>query len=274
MVGMASTDATGSDARADRTTIRSVAVPTEHGGWGLTLEPVVLGLLVAPSVAGAVLGLAAFLTFLARTPLKLVLVDRHRARWLPRTRRAATVAAAELTVIAVLATIAGLLGGWRWLWVAAIALPLAGIELWYDARSRSRRLVPELLGTIGVAAAAPAIVVIDDSDDRLAIAVWLLLAARGLGSIPFVRAQIALARRGVTDTRTSDAFQLVSVAVAAAAVVVDDRALWGALAVAALAIAQIPWARRAPTSIKRLGITQMVIGFAIVGVTACGVRLV
>ena len=32
---------------------RSVAVPTEHGGWGLTFEPVLLGLIVAPSWAGA-----------------------------------------------------------------------------------------------------------------------------------------------------------------------------------------------------------------------------
>ncbi|HDL49896.1 MAG TPA: prenyltransferase, partial [Actinobacteria bacterium] len=32
--------------------LRSVAMPTEHGGWGFTLEPIILGLLVAPSPAG------------------------------------------------------------------------------------------------------------------------------------------------------------------------------------------------------------------------------
>jgi hypothetical protein len=33
----------------ERSRLRSVALPSEHGGWGLTLEPAVLGLLVAPS---------------------------------------------------------------------------------------------------------------------------------------------------------------------------------------------------------------------------------
>ncbi|MCB0972737.1 MAG: YwiC-like family protein, partial [Acidimicrobiales bacterium] len=61
-----------------------MAMPTEHGGWGLTLEPVVLGLLVAPSIAGTCIGLAAIVAFLARTPLRIVLVDLRRRRWLPR----------------------------------------------------------------------------------------------------------------------------------------------------------------------------------------------
>ena len=29
-----------------RSPLRTVALPSEHGGWGLTLEPVLLGLLV------------------------------------------------------------------------------------------------------------------------------------------------------------------------------------------------------------------------------------
>ena len=47
---------------------RSVAIPDEHGGWGLTAEPVLLGLLVAPSWPGALLGVAAFVAFLVRSP--------------------------------------------------------------------------------------------------------------------------------------------------------------------------------------------------------------
>ncbi|MDX2007394.1 MAG: hypothetical protein SFU83_19325 [Meiothermus sp.] len=31
--------------------LRSVALPNEHGGWGFTLEPILLGLLVAPGEA-------------------------------------------------------------------------------------------------------------------------------------------------------------------------------------------------------------------------------
>ena len=36
-------------AGAPRVRVKTVALPNEHGGWGLLLEPVALGLLVVPS---------------------------------------------------------------------------------------------------------------------------------------------------------------------------------------------------------------------------------
>src|SRR6478752_5565662 len=66
------------DAPAARSPWRAVAVPSEHGGWGLTFEPVLLGLLVAQSWAGLALGVAAVFAFLVRTPMKLVAIDRRR----------------------------------------------------------------------------------------------------------------------------------------------------------------------------------------------------
>src|SRR5919107_5545462 len=65
--------------------LRTIALPTEHGGWGITLEPVVLGLLVAPSLAGAGLALATVGAFLARHPFKIVAGDRRRGRRFART---------------------------------------------------------------------------------------------------------------------------------------------------------------------------------------------
>ena len=91
---------------------RAVAVPSEHGGWGLTLEPVLLGLLVAFSWPGLAIGVAALLAFLVRTPLKLALVDRRRQRSLPRTRLAWRFAAAELALIALLGSLAVAGSGW------------------------------------------------------------------------------------------------------------------------------------------------------------------
>ena len=92
------TAAAGAPART-RSTLRSVALPKEHGGWGLTLEPGLLGLLIAPGAAGFCLAAAALVAFMARTPVKIVLVDRHRDRWLERTRVAASVAVGELIVL-------------------------------------------------------------------------------------------------------------------------------------------------------------------------------
>ena len=140
---------------------RSVAIPAEHGGWALTLEPVLLGLLLTVSWPGAAIGVAAFLAFLVRTPLKLALVDRRRHRSLARTVLATRFAAAELIAIVALAAGALVAAGWTWLVPVGLALPLVAVELWFDVRSRSRRLVPELCGAIGIASVAPAIVIED-----------------------------------------------------------------------------------------------------------------
>ena len=107
---------------------RQVAIPTEHGGWSLTAEPVVLGLLVAWSWPGAALGVAAMLAFVARTPLKLVLVDRWRHRWLDRSRLALRIAAVEIALIVVLGAVAAATSANGWFWVPlAAAAPLVGI---------------------------------------------------------------------------------------------------------------------------------------------------
>ena len=169
----------------------SVALPSEHGGWGLTLEPALLGLVIAPSGPGFALAAAAFLAFLVRTPLKLALVDRRRHRRLERTALAERVAGVELVALAVLATLVVGSADRGWWVPVALAVPLVGIELWFDVRSRSRRLVPELTGAVGIGAVAAAIVLADGGPPALASAVWCVLAARALASIPFVRARIA-----------------------------------------------------------------------------------
>jgi hypothetical protein len=254
-----------------RPTWRAVAVPAEHGGWGLTLEPVLLGLLVAPSSAGAALGLAAFVAFLVRTPSKLVLVDRRRRRWLPRSRLASIVAAGELLVIVLLGLAAWRWSGWQWLVPVGLAAPLVVIEMWFDMRSRGRRLVPELCGAIGIGSAAAAIAVAGGEAGRLAAAMWLVIVARAVASIPFVRVQIDRLRHGSGPTTLAAGAQAAGVAVAVIAVVVETALLAGAVAIAALAVLQLLWLRSAPVPAKILGVRQLLLGLAIVAVTAGGV---
>ncbi len=250
---------------------RAVAIPTEHGGWGLTLEPVLLGLLIAPSIAGASLGGAAFLAFLVRTPLKLVAVDIRHDRWLERSRLALRIALVELVVMITLVTVAVTTAGWTWIVPAVVAAPLVAIELWFDIRSRGRRLVPELCGSIGIASVAAVIVVASGDSAALAAGVWLVLAARAVGSIPFVRAQIMRLRRGTTTTRVSDGAQGVALLIGVVAVLVDNRLLAGLGGLVVLAALQITWARRPPVAAKVVGIRQMMLGLGLVAATAIGV---
>jgi YwiC-like protein len=254
-----------------RASWRAVALPEEHGGWALTAEPALLGLLVAPSWAGAALAVAAFIGFLARKPLKLVLVDRWRHRWLPRSRVAARIAAVEIAVLLLLAVTAVSRAGWEWLVPIAIAVPLVGVELWFDMRSRSRRLVPELCGAIGIAAVVASIALAGGAEVRLAVALWLVLAARSVGSIPFARVQVARLHHRSGSVAVSDAAQAVGATVAVAAVAVDAAVLAGTVTVVAVLITQAFWTRRPAVPAKVLGIRQLLLGVAVVAVTAAGV---
>ena len=258
---------------SERATWKTVAIPSEHGGWGLTAEPILLGLLLAFSWPGAAIGAAAMLAFLARTPLKLALVDRRRNREFERTALARRIGAVELAAIIALGVVALVAAGWNWLIPGAIALPLFAIELWYDIRSRGRRLVPELSGAVGMGAVAAAIIIAGDGPVRLAAAAWLVLAARSIGAIPFIRTQIGRLHRGLVDTRSSDLFQLLALAVAAVAAFVEPDVLVGSIAVAAIVVLHLVWVRRSPVPpAKVLGLRQMALGFALVAATALGVH--
>lgn len=262
-----------SSTNGDRSPWRSVAIPSEHGGWGLTGEPILLGLLLAFSWGGAAVGAAALLAFLVRTPLKLALVDRRRNRSLARTRLAWRVAVGELSAIVVLGATALWAAGWEWLVPVAIAAPLVGIELWFDIRSRSRRLIPELCGTVGIASVVAAIVVAGNGETRLAIAAWLILAGRGLASVPFVRTQIQRLHRGEVSLGPTDLFQLLGALLALAAIALESAVVAGSLAVVLLAVAQAAWLRRPVAPPIVTGYRQMAFGFAVVGATAASVAL-
>jgi hypothetical protein len=235
------------------------------------MEPVLVGLLVAFSWSGVAIGVAAMLAFLVRTPLKLALVDRRRRRSLRRTRLAWRVTIGELAVLVALGVGALVAAGWTWLIAPAAAVPLFAVQLWFDVRSRGRRLTPELCGAVGITAVAAAIVVAGGEHTRLAMAVSLILAARALGSIPFVRTQIVRLRRGHAPTAVSDAFQAAAVVTAVAAAVVHRPVVAGTSAVVLLAAAQLIWVRRPVPPVKVLGVRQMAVGLAIVAVTATGV---
>ncbi|MDH3678438.1 MAG: YwiC-like family protein [Acidimicrobiia bacterium] len=252
---------------------RQVAVPTEHGGWGLTLEPAVLGLLLSFSWAGVAIALAALLTFVLRTPVKVVLVDRRRGRAGDRTRMAARIATAEALILAGLIVFAVRSAGLAWVAFPTAALPLVAVELWFDARSRSRRLLPELAGACAMASVAASIVVAGGAAVGLAIAAWLLATARAIMSIAFVRTQIDRLHGRSRGWRTSDRFQAAGVAVGWLAVAADARLAAGAGAVSALGVVQLLWVRRQPPKASVLGATQMVLGLVVVVIAAAGAHV-
>ncbi len=247
-------------------------VPAEHGGWGLTFEAVLLGLLVRPSGAGAAVGGAALLAFVARTPLKLAGVDHRRHRRLDRTVLAERVAAAELSLLSVAVALAVLYGrGWWWVPLAA-AIPFFGLELSFDVRSRGRRLTPELSGAVGMGAvAAAAIGSAGGLEARLAVGLWVVLASRAVAAVPFARTQVRRLKSQPDQRRVADSAQMATVVVVLAGWAIGLLAWPAVIAVAGLAVWNAAAMRCRVRSAEQIGVSQMLAGLVVVAAAATGV---
>lgn len=240
---------------------RSLVLPREHGSWSLALEPVALGLLVAPSRAGAWLALAAIAGFFARRPLKL-------AATLPATdaRRAAT---GRWTLLFAALAFASLLlsagsGTWRALWPLLLAAPFGGAFLWFDLRGEMREAEAELAGSAAFASLPAAFATLAGWSAPYALALAGLMLARSLPTVLVVRAclrrakgrpgSLAPATLAVTGALAGVlvlvAMHLVPANASTVAFVLFARALW----------LLSPWAPQ--WSARRIGITEAVLGLA------------
>lgn len=217
--------------------LKTLALPNEHGGWGLLLEPALLGLVVAPSWGGAGFVLAALGAFLARHPLRLALSDRWRRACYPRTRLAERIALAYLALAA-----AGIaLAAWRAPLLAfaplVAAAPLGLLQLAYDARLRGRQLVPELAGGVALGATAAAVAMAGGWSATAAFALWLLLGARVVGSVTYVRARLRAAR-GLAPGRSAAWLSHVAALALVAVLAARGLAPWLALVAFAALLAR------------------------------------
>src|SRR4051812_13381501 len=102
--------------------------PKEHGSWSLAFEPVALGLLCAPSTAGAFLALAVAAGFFARRPLRNAWCEVSAER-----RGHAQEALAGCATLAVLGLIAALtIAGTEWFTSLLPTVALGVVFAGYD----------------------------------------------------------------------------------------------------------------------------------------------
>jgi hypothetical protein len=170
--------------------IRSVALPVEHGGWSLLLEPIVLGLILAPTVPGLFLSFAATGAFLARHPFKLAVRDWRRKLHSPRIVMAERFAILYACIAILGLALAIKTGGAAFLLPLLLATPCVIVQLFYDSRGRSRALIPELAGSISTGAVATAIAISGGWPRPAAFGLWVILAARSVPTILYVRARL------------------------------------------------------------------------------------
>ena len=246
---------------------RSVALPAEHGGWGFLIEPILLGLLVTPSAAGFLLAVAAVAGFLLRQPLKTLLIDRRRGVNNARTLLAFYGAAAGIGLLGAI-----WLAGPRFLGVLALALPAALLFAYYDLTRPGRTLQAELAAPAALAVVAPAMAVMADWTWPAALALWVVLVARAVPTVAFVRARIRLDKGRATNIHIPILLHIVAVAVVVWLVTIDLLPRVTSLVFALFFMrAMVMLAPKRPAmSVKTIGIMELLLGIGAVVAIAIG----
>lgn len=174
--------------------IRTVALPIEHGAWGFLLEPILLGLLTAPSWSGVFLGIATLGIFLINHPLKIMIKDYLRRKRYPRT----AIAERFVLLYGIVSVTAGILtlatAQGSFLMPIILAIPFALTQIILASLNRGRTALAEVGGAVALAAAATAIPMVAGWSFEQAWVYWLILAARDLSSIIYVRVRLRRAR--------------------------------------------------------------------------------
>jgi hypothetical protein len=254
--------------------VKSIALPVEHGGWGFLFEPILLGLLVSPSVAGAWIALTAVAAFLLKRPLRLFLMGKGPLSGMTRRRAAMYVSIGYGLIVAGGLWFAISLTGIHVVLPLAVLSPLVVVYLWFDSGKPSRKLAPELAGPTGLAGVAPAIALCAGATQPYAWALWVILLARTIPSILYVRARLRLDRGSDTNRAPVIGWHLgflVVVGTLVAEGLAPRLALMGLLILLVRAAHGLS-SRRGMVRVTRIGFMEIAYGLIYVFVTTLGYR--
>jgi hypothetical protein len=257
--------------------LRPLIVPQEHGVYPLWAEPVLLGLLLAPSLAGVAIAVAGAAGVLAQQPAALALADLRRGRRYPRTRVAASAAAAlAVAGVLLLAFAVGAapapFGADAWWAALALAAAPAAVQLAEDRRFRGKSLLAQAAGAVALAGLATAVALAGGAPPALAWSAWVALALRVAASIPATRTRLRRARGRAPDVAPA----LIGAALLPAAAAWAAWTGWASPLVAAVAVAvglRAAWASRPDAKAvtpTRIGVGETVVGLLWVAVLAAG----
>jgi hypothetical protein len=253
---------------------KSVALPAEHGGWGFLLEPMVAGLLVAPSWAGFWLCLSALGVFLIHQPLRIVVKDRLKGRRYERTRWAERFTSAYGGLAVLFFMLAWTQAEAQFWLPLVIAVLLSVVQLLYEGRNRGRELVPETFGALALGATAPSVVLSAGGTPEDAAVLWLLMALRTVPSLFYVRVRLRLQRGQTLQSWLPIAAHVLALLVVLA-LCLKGFAAWIALAAPLVLLARALYGLRpadAPVRARDIGIQEMIFGLLFAVLVALGVR--
>jgi hypothetical protein len=207
-------------------------MPQEHGSWSLAFEPLALGLLVAPSVAGALLAIAVAAAFFMRRPLRIAWGDASPER--RAAARGALLACAAVATVFSLGAVA--LAGFAW---APWLLPSAAagaIFVAFDLRHGGREEVAEIAGSAAFAFLPAALATAAAWPAPAALALGFVMLGRTVPTVLCVRAYLRGARTGAARPALALAAALLALVGAMILAVFDLAPITAAVLLGALAL--------------------------------------
>lgn len=195
-----------------RLRLRGLALPNEHGSWSVLFEPLVAGIVVAPSIASPFIGLLFVGGFLAHQPLRVCLTDLRNRRKMPHTSAAVALASAFLALAGVGLAGAWMIAGFSSLVPLLAAAPLALLQLGYDLAGKSRRAVPEIAGAIALSSSAAISAHAAGWSAASSLGLWFVFALRVVPSLLYVRNRLLLEKRKAAATLSPIVAHIVALA--------------------------------------------------------------
>ena len=251
---------------------RALIVPREHGAWGLLLVPLFTGVAAGFAPGYRVGPLFVFMVvalslFWLRTPVESLLGTGTLKAHTSEERRTAIYASTILTVVAG-ACLAGLM--WKGnnlqilLFGSAAGLAFAAQAL-LRRLGRQARMAAQLVGIIGLTAAAPAAYYIGTGRlDERAFVLWAANWAFASDQIHFVQLRIHAARASnfserIARGRTFFLAQIVLLAVLILAVCLRMAPFLTIIAFVPVIVRGTQWffSKPEPLDVKRLGWSEM-----------------
>lgn len=172
---------------------KSVAIPAEHGGWGVLGEVILIGVFLAPSMFGLVWGIAMLSAWFLRQPLRVLLRERKLAG---RSKRLRFAAAFGLLYGIIL------LGTGAAVWIDSpqtvkltLLVMAAGsfLVLLADARNQQREAIWELAAVATLSAGVTVFLFLGGWSIGAAAAVFSLVLMRHLSAVWFIRHRLRAA---------------------------------------------------------------------------------
>jgi hypothetical protein len=158
-------------------------------------EPLLAGLLIAPTLGGGFLSILIVGAFLCRQPLKFVVGDIRAGKRLPRT----AVATRWLFYFGAVAAV-GFIGSIFTADAVAfiplvLSAPIAVYLILQDASRKSRETLPELLAATILSTSIASLALSAGQSSVIAVSLWFVMTARLIPSVLYVRNRLRIEKK-------------------------------------------------------------------------------